>query len=138
MGVGADKALWNAANAIWALGPMALLGIPLFGAVISILAFYFVCALIGLFSLFLGGKGPFKQNAYLVSRLIFPFSLVTIAIGFISQIPILGDILPLLWVVYALWIGVNVVNVANDLSLDKSAVVVAVIVGLIGLGIALF
>ena len=127
-GVGIGKAAWNAAHAIWAIGPGALILIPLIGALTSIVVFSFACIIIGLSSGVLGGNGSFKQNAYLVSRLIFPFSLVTIAIGFLTQLPLLGLILPFLWVVYALWIVINVIHIANNLPLEKSAIILALMI----------
>lgn len=129
------SALGNAAHAMWQLGPGVLVVIPLLGALTSLVAFYFGCAVIGLFSLALGGKGSFNQNAYLVSRLVFPVSLVTIAIGFLSHVPIIGTVLPIIWSGYLFWIGVNVIHIANDIPYDKSALVLAVVVGIMGLAI---
>ncbi|MEK6820774.1 MAG: Yip1 family protein [archaeon] len=131
-GVGLDRATWNAAHAIWALGPGALILIPLIGALTSIVVLSLACIFLGLSSRVLGGNGSFKENAYLVSRLIFPFSLATIAIGFVSQLPFFGTVIPFLWIVYALWIMVNVIHIANNIPIEKAAIILALLIGTAG------
>lgn len=132
-GIGPGKAVWNAAHAIWEMGPVALIIIPLIGALTSIAAFFLVCGIILVMARFVGGKGTFTHNAFLVSKLIFPFSLVTLGIGFISQAPIIGTIIPIAWSLYALWIWVNVIHIANMIPLRMAALILALLVGAGGL-----
>lgn len=123
-GIHPGTALWNAAQAVWSLGVGALIILPLVGALSSILTFFILSGGITFLAKQLGGSGSLTQNAFLLSRIIFPLSLAGVAAGLLSQLSIVGFVFPIALAVGGIAVFLNVIRVSNALSLDKSAIIV--------------
>jgi hypothetical protein len=130
-GLHPGTAALNAAQAIWSLGVGALIILPLLGALSSVLTFFILTWGIIFSAKALGGSGSFTQNAFLISRIIFPLSFVALAAGLLSQLPIIGFLFPIGLAIGGIAVFLHVIRVSNDLSLDKSAIILlaAIILG---------
>lgn len=122
-GINPGIATLNAAQAIWSLGIGAIIILPLIGALSSILTFFALSWGVMFVAKRLGGSGSFVQNAYLISRIIFPLSLVGLAAGLLSQLPLIGFVFPVGLAVGGIAVFLNVIRISNDLTLDKAAII---------------
>ncbi|MDP2666870.1 MAG: Yip1 family protein [Candidatus Diapherotrites archaeon] len=105
------------------LGLLSLIVLPILGALFFILIFGFQSGLYFLVASLLGGKGTFAHNIFLNSRFFWPVFVVNIITAVLSVIPILGLLIQLGWWIYAIYLTVIWISIANGISKLRAFVV---------------
>lgn len=111
------------------LGIISLIVLPIVTAVVVVVFSYIWTGIIWIIAKALGGTGTFAQNYYLYSRVLFPAFFVGIALMIAGMIPLIGLIFGLIGFIfnlYMIWVSINVVSVANNVSKLKGLIILLI------------
>jgi len=102
------------------LGIAAIIVMPIVVAILSVIGSAISYGIYWIIAKLLGGTGTFTQNYYLGSKLVWPVLVATIIAGILQIIPILGQIIYVVWLLYTIYLAVVLLSVANSISKVKA------------------
>lgn len=102
------------------LGLAAVIIMPVLVAILVLISMHIMYRVLHFIATYLGGKGTFEQNFYLGSRLLWPMLVANLIVNILTVVPLLGQLLNLVWFFYSIYLMVLVISIANKIGKWKA------------------
>lgn len=98
------------------LGLAAIVIMPIIIAILAVVGSLIGSALAWLGVRILGGKGTVMEVYFLQSKMVWPVLVVSIIVGILTMIPLLGGLINFVWGLYSIYLTVTLLSISQKVS----------------------